>query len=201
MEGSMATSRLWDGTWRPGVIRRHDNRGWGKWAAVCRGGWARPAEPRRAGKVNQEHRPAGGGRTMPSGPPGRGSLSWGRAPLCPAFGSHLLTPQEAGPRGNSNAGGGGRVQELQWREERWAASWRAWRGPVQTPAPRDLDMELRSAPGASLSSPVKWGWRHLPGRDRTRALGTIQARKGSETAQLLPFRSGQPVAASSRKPS
>ena len=84
-----------------------------------------------------------------------------------------------------------------WR----AASWRGKNGPVQTPAPRDPDVELTSAPEASLSSPVKWGRCHLPGRDRTKALSAIQARKGGETALLLPFRSKQPAASSCGKPS
>ena len=70
-----------------------------------------------------------------------------------------------------------------WR----AASWRVRRGPVQTPAPRDLDMELRSAPGASLSSPVKWGQHHLPGRDRTR----VQPRHERAAKQLSFCRSDQ----------
>ena len=84
-----------------------------------------------------------------------------------------------------------------WR----AALWWVKNGPVQTPAPRDPDVELTSAPEASLSSPVKWGQRHLPGRDRTKALSAIQARKGGETALLLPFRSRRPAASSCGKPS
>ena len=84
-----------------------------------------------------------------------------------------------------------------WR----AALWWVKNGPVQTPAPRDPDVELTSAPEASLSSPVKWGQRHLPGRDRTKALSAIQARKGGETALLPPFRSRRPAASSCGKPS
>ena len=193
LEGSTATSRLWDVTWRPGVIRRHNNRGRGNWAAVCRVGWAWPAEPRRAGGWGED-----GARGAPWCPRGR-------APLCPLWGATCRPPRRQGRGGTAMRGGregpgtavAGREMGRDWR----AASWRVRRGQVQTPAPRDLDMELRSAPGASVSSPVKWGQRYLPGRDRTRALSATQARKGSETAQLLPFRSGQPVDASSGKPS
>ena len=136
------------------------------------------------------------------GPPG----VLGEERLCAHFGGPPADPPGGRAAGEQQCGGGregpgtavaGREMGRGWR----AASWRVRRGPVQTPAPRDLDMELRSAPGASVSSPVKWGQRHLPGRDRTRALSATQARKGSETAQLLPFRSGQPVDASSGKPS
>lgn len=180
LEGSMATSRLWDGTWRPGVIRRQDNRGRGNWAAVCRGGWARRQNPGALVKSTKSTgRRVGGGR-CPWGPPGRGSLSSGKSAPVPSFGEPPADPPAGRAAGEQQCGGRreGPGTEVARREmcRGWrAASWRVRRGPVQTPAPCDLDMGLRSAPGASLSSPVKWGQRHLPGRDPTRAQSAIQA--------------------------
>lgn len=124
-------------------------------------------------------RRVGGGR-CPWGPPGRGSLSSGKSAPVPSFGEPPADPPAGRAAGEQQCGGRreGPGTEVARREmcRGWrAASWRVRRGPVQTPAPCDLDMGLRSAPGASLSSPVKWGQRHLPGRDRTRAQSAIQA--------------------------
>ena len=188
LEGSTATSRLWDVTWRPGVIRRHDNRGRGNWAAVCRVGWAWPAEPRRAGGWGED-----GARGAPWCPRGR-------APLCPLWGATCRPPRRQGRGGTAMRGGEGGSRNCSGGERDGQRLEGSIMEGKEGPGP-NLDMELRSAPGASVSSPVKWGQRHLPGRDRTRALSATQARKGSETAQLLPFRSGQPVDASSGKPS
>ena len=182
------------------ATRRHqETRQQGPGQLGCR----MPSRVGLAGRT-QARRGLGGGR-CPRGPLEGAACPRGRAPLCPLWGATCRPPRRQGRGGTAMRGRregpgtavAGREMGRGWR----AASWRVRRGPVQTPAPRDLDMELRSAPGASVSSPVKWGQRHLPGRDRTRALSATQARKGSETAQLLPFRSGQPVDASSGKPS
>lgn len=96
--------------------------GQGNWAVVCRGAWAWPAEPRRAGKVNQEHGPGAEGEGAPRGPR-KGSLSSGKSASAPGFGEPPANP--TGGRPGTAMRERGRVQELKGRGERRTKAGRA----------------------------------------------------------------------------
>lgn len=153
--------RLWDRslhqlplTW----CQWETDQGWGNWAGGCRGGMGSAGRTQKV-LVKSAKSSGGGEGRVPSGPSWKvAACPRGRAPLCAALGSCLPTPQEAGLP-VSGGGGRGRVQDAQRVKDSIMA---AKGGSVQTPAPRDLDMERISESGSLTLSTCKMGTATVP---------------------------------------